>query len=248
MASVESAISTSADIIAAKKLVAKTGSRSSASRSRSRGASTSASEVSGISNVSSVASATEEVEPVERFSLWGCELAQNIGTRCNDTHVLKFPEDADEDNEVHRLSLKSATLGLNAREKERNVVELHFVDTAGEEQRIAIASLTLGTLDTCKLDLAMTWARGQDMTLKLVRGTGPVAIVGNHVIEVYDEAEDDAYVPTDDESSATESGMDTEGDDVEDTEVTDIVKDAVKETVKETGTTKSPARRTSSRK
>ena len=72
-----------------------------------------------------------------------------------------------------------------------------------------------------------------------------MAIVGNHVIEVYDEVEDDAYVPTDDESSATESGMDTEGDDVEDTEVTDIVKDAVKETVKETGTT---ARRTSSRK
>jgi len=246
MACVESAISTTtADIIAAKKLVAKTGSRSSASRSRSRGASTSASEVSGISNVSSVAA--EEVEPVERFSLWGCELAQNIGTRCNDTHVLKFPEDADEDNEVHRLSLKSATLGLNARDKERNVVELHFVDTAGEEQRVAIASLTLGTLDTCKLDLAMTWARGQDMTLKLVRGTGPVAIVGNHVIEVYDEVEDDAYVPTDDESSATESGMDTEGDDVEDTEVTDIVKDAVKETVKETSTD-SPARRTSSRK
>merc|ERR1711962_773036 len=242
MAAVESAISTSADIIAAKKLVAKTASRSSASRSRSRGASTSATEVSGVS-MSSVASAAEEVEPVERFSLWGCELAQNMGTRCNDTHVLKFPED--EDNEVHRLSLKSATLGLNAREKERNVVELHFVDTAGEEQRIAIASLTLGTLDTCKLDLAMTWARGQDMTLKLVRGTGPVAIVGNHVIEVYDEVEDDAYVPTDDESSATESGMDTEGDDVEDTEVTDIVKDAVKETVKETGAT---ARRTSSRK
>ena len=104
-----------------------------------------------------------------------------------------------------------------------------------------------GTLDTCKLDLAMTWARGQDMTLKLVRGTGPVAIVGNHVIEVYDEVEDNAYVPTDDESSANESGMDTEGDDVEDTEVTDIVKDAVKETVKETSTN-SPARRTSTRK
>merc|ERR1712180_207497 len=225
MASVESATpavaAPAADVIAAKKLAAKTGSRSSASRSRSRGASTSASEASGISSVSStVSSIPAGEEPAERFFVWGCELSRH-----SDTFVLKFPEDADEDSEVHRLSLRSAALGLNAIEKERNVVELRFVDARGEEKRLAVASLTLGVLDTCKLDLAMNWTRGHDLTLKLVKGSGPLSLIGNHVVETYDE-EDDAYVP------AEESGMDTEGDDVEANEVQDIVKDSAADSPK----------------
>lgn len=239
MASVESAVSTdlsAVDMAAAKKLAAvtaakpvtKAGSRSS--RSRSRGASTSASEASTVSNASSAASAASsaagagEADPVERFFLWGCELS-----RSRDTHVLQFPTDADEDAEVHRLSLKSAALGLNAIEKERNVVEIRFLDAKGEEHRLALASLTLGAMDACKLDLAVTWTRGHDITLKLVKGSGPVAIVGNHVVETYDDADDDAYVPTDDESSADETGMDTDGDGVDADEVEDIVKDVVVE-------------------
>jgi len=230
MASVESATpavaAPAADIIAAKKLAAKAGSRSSASRSRSRGASTSASEASGISSVSStVSSIPAGEEPAERFFVWGCELSRH-----SDTFVLKFPEDADEDSEVHRLSLRSAALGLNAIEKERNVVELRFVDARGEEKRLAVASLTLGVMDTCKLDLAMNWTRGHDLTLKLVKGSGPLSLIGNHVVETYDE-EDDAYVPAE-ESSAEESGMDTEGDDVEANEVQDIVKDSAADSPK----------------
>ena len=81
-------------------------------------------------------------------------------------------------------------------------------------------------MDACKLDLAVTWTRGRDITLKLVKGSGPVAIVGNHVVETYEDADDDdAYVPTDDESSADETGMDTDGDGVDADEVDDIVKD-----------------------
>jgi len=230
MASVESATpavaAPAADVIAAKKLAAKAGSRSSASRSRSRGASTTASEASGISSVSStVSSIPAGEEPAERFFVWGCELSRH-----SDTYVLKFPEDADEDSEVHRLSLRSAALGLNAIEKERNVVELRFVDARGEEKKLAVASLTLGVLDTCKLDLAMNWTRGHDLTLKLVKGSGPLSLIGNHVVETYDE-EDDAYVPAE-ESSAEESGMDTEGDDVEANEVQDIVKDSAADSPK----------------
>ena len=151
MASVESAASanlSATDMAAAKKLAAatvakpvtKTGSTSS--RSRSRGASTSASEASAVSNASSAAAsstAAVEADPVERFFLWGCELS-----RCRDTHVLQLPADADEEAESHRLSLKSAALGINAIEKERNVVEIRFLDAKGEEQRLSLASLTLG--------------------------------------------------------------------------------------------------------
>ena len=76
----------------------------------------------------------------------------------------------------------------------------------------------------------MNWTRGRDLTLKLVKGSGPLSVIGNHVVETY-EAEDDAYVPTE-ESSAEESGMDTEGDDVEANEVQDIVKDGAADSPK----------------
>ena len=95
-------------------------------------------------------------------------------------------------------------------------------------KRLTVASLTLGSIDTCKLDLTMTWARGRDVTLKLLKGSGPVTVVTNHVNETEGPCDAEFVPPAAYESSAedTDGGTETEGDEMDDDEVEDIVKDA----------------------
>ena len=64
--------------------------------------------------------------------------------RKNSTHAIKFPVDADPENESHTLVVKSATLGINAEEKERNIVEIHYFDREEKEVRQVLTTLTLG--------------------------------------------------------------------------------------------------------
>merc|ERR1712136_299515 len=129
-------------------------------------------------------------------------------------------------DEGHMLWFRSATLGLDAVEKERNVVEIRCLDREGKEQRLQLCALTLGRQETCKLDLAMTWTLDREVTLKLVKGSGPVSVVGTHVTEAVEleDGVDSEFVPG--ESSADDTGMETEGDDVDATEIDDLKKDA----------------------
>ena len=64
--------------------------------------------------------------------------------RKSSSHVLPFPADADPDNEHHTLVFKSAALGVEAEDKGRNVVEIHYQDRDEKEQRHVLCSLTLG--------------------------------------------------------------------------------------------------------
>ena len=52
--------------------------------------------------------------------------------------------DADPENECHTLVFKSAALGVNAEEKERNIVEIHYFDREEKEVRQVLTTLTLG--------------------------------------------------------------------------------------------------------
>merc|ERR1712168_1559008 len=73
----------------------------------------------------------QDCETTETYFLWGCELS-----RKNDSYVLPFP-DADSDSaaemEDHVLTIKSLTLGVDAQEKDRNVVESLQSLTVDEE-------------------------------------------------------------------------------------------------------------------
>merc|ERR1712042_374729 len=175
----------------------------------------------------------EYLEPTEAHYLWGCEL-----TRKNSTHAIKFPMDADPENESHTLVFKSAALGINAEEKERNIVEIHYFDREEKEVRQVLTTLTLGVGDFRRLDLRTALMDGRDITLKLIKGSGPVSLLGNHVVESFvnvdAEEEDEDFTPGDStaEGETTDaSGMETEGDEVEADEVKDLTEDA-KEVVK----------------
>jgi len=225
--------STTEKIDALKKLAARKTSRSSrssrSSTSMKSGGSTSADsgdESSFISNGSTTG--PEYLEPTEAHYLWGCEL-----TRKNSTHAIKFPMDADPENESHTLVVKSATLGINAEEKERNIVEIHYFDREEKEVRQVLTTLTLGVGDFCRLDLRTALMDGRDITLKLIKGSGPVSLLGNHVVESFvnvdAEEEDEDFTPGDStaEGETTDaSGMETEGDEVEADEVKDLTEDA----------------------
>merc|ERR1712240_769549 len=202
---------------AAKKILPKRSTRGQ--RSSKASDSTDAAEESLISNASSQGS----FEPTEAQYLWGCEL-----TRKNSSYVLPFPGNADPDheNQEHTLTIKSATLGIDAEEKERNVVEIRYFDREDKESRNVLASLTLGVQDFCRLDLRISHMFGREVSLKLIKGSGPISIIGNHLVETFSAVTDEDFEPD-------ASGMETEGDEVEADDVKDITEDAEKEKKKE---------------
>merc|ERR1711942_210801 len=190
-------------------------SRASRTSSRKSGGSTSADSGDEGSFVSNGSRLEDFLEPTEISHVWGCELS-----RKSSSHVLPFPADADPDNEHHTLVFKSAALGVEAEDKGRNVVEIHYQDRDEKEQRHVLCSLTLGVSEFCRLDLRTTLVSGREITLKLIKGSGPVCILGNHIVESFVDTADAAAVDTE------ASGMETEGDEVDADEVKDITEDA----------------------
>merc|ERR1712168_1134160 len=159
--------------------------------------------------------------PQEEYFVWGAELS-----RSRDVHVLKLDEDVNDDEERHLLLLKQVCLGVNAVEGERNVVEIHTTDFSDKEQRHPIASLTLGKREFANLDLCLSWSKTKEIKLKLVMGSGPITLTGNHFIEYLalpEEADDPNYVPeeTEDETEAELSTYEVDED-----ELKDLAKDA----------------------
>jgi len=198
--------------------------RSTRGQRSSKSSAASSADESLVSNAS-----FQDCETTETYFLWGCELS-----RKNDSYVLPFP-DADSDSaaemEDHVLTIKSLTLGVDAQEKDRNVVEIRYHDRDDKPTSSVIASLTLGQLDSCRVDLRMTQVGGREVTLKLIKGSGPVSVLGNHVVESLQSLTvDDEYEP--DASSAEDvsdaSGMETEGDEVEADEIKDLKEDEKK--------------------
>lgn len=211
---------------AEKRVLPKRGSRASRTSKSSvdMSAESSAESSADESFVSSASSSQEVLEPTECHYLWGCEL-----TRKNDSYVLPFPHDENCEDEQHVITIKSATLGIDAKEDDRNVVEIRYHDHDDKEARAVLASLTLGKLDFCRMDLTISHLAGRDVTLKLIKGSGPVSILGNHLVESFGgHPDDEDYIPdaSSAESGTEASGMETDGDGVEADEVKDITEDA----------------------
>jgi len=189
-----------------------------------------ASESSADGSVVSSASSQDLYEPIEAHYLWGCEL-----TRKNNCYVLPFPsgtagdDDDDVENENHLLTIKSAALGVDAQEGDRNVVEIRYHDLEDKETSAVFASLTLGKQEFCRLDLTISHLAGRDVTLKLIKGSGPVSILGDQFVETFGSVVDEDFRPDASSAESSEaSGMETEGDEVEANEVQDITDEAKK--------------------
>merc|ERR1719462_1040106 len=114
-----------------------------------------------------------------QYYFWGAELSC-----ASSTHNWRIfhPEDECEDDLRHILFLKQATLGVNAIQGERNIVEVTSKDYEGKVIRQLLCSLTLGQgLDSVDLDLALQY--DHEVSFKLIKGSGPVHLVGNHYVE-----------------------------------------------------------------
>merc|ERR1712243_201692 len=59
----------------------------------------------------------------------------------------------------------------------------HTTDFSDKEQRHPVASLTLGQKDFANVDLCLTFSKTKEVKFKLVMGSGPVTITGNHYVE-----------------------------------------------------------------
>jgi hypothetical protein len=105
--------------------------------------------------------------------LWGCQLSR-------DSIIHALSHAGSNDAERHTLELKQAVLGGDAVEGDRNVVEVSAADADGTVHRHLLTSLTVGLKEQAPLDFPLSWTGDSKIAFKLVRGSGPVFINGNH--------------------------------------------------------------------
>lgn len=166
-------------------------------------------------------------QPRDEFFLWGAELS-----RSRDQYVMKLDEDISEDEERHLLHLKQVCLGINAIEGERNVIEIHTTDFSDKEQRHPIASLTLGKKDCASLDLCLAWTKNKEIKFKLVVGSGPVSITGNHHVEYLalddEEVDDPDFIAADETDDEAEISTFEDPEEIDENELKELAADCEK--------------------
>ncbi|KAF0992629.1 hypothetical protein HZS_6162 [Henneguya salminicola] len=121
----------------------------------------------------------------------GCELNSN-----NNKYNWEIP-DPEQDDFEHKLFLCQASLTENAKEGERNIIRVTWTDDNEETFSYVIASLRIGQNESVSLNLGLT----SSATLSLVSGSGPVHLVGSHLIGVYDFDEGSELESEDEEES-----------------------------------------------
>merc|ERR1712142_1460996 len=135
-----------------------------------------------------------------QYYFWGAELSCASST--HDWRIF-HPEDECEDDLRHILFLKQATLGVNAIQGERNIVEVTSKDYEGKVIRQLLCSLTLGQgLDTVDVDLTLQY--DHEVSFKLIKGSGPIHLVGNHYVETPAKESEEEELETEGEDDEVE--------------------------------------------
>merc|ERR1712136_640494 len=140
-------------------------------------------------------------------------------SRASDASLLEHPADLPQEE----YFVWGAEL---SRSRDVHVLKLDEDVNDDKERRHPIASLTLGKREFANLDLCLSWSKTKEIKLKLVMGSGPITLTGNHFIEYLalpEEADDPNYVPeeTEDETEAELSTYEVDED-----ELKDLAKDA----------------------
>lgn len=116
----------------------------------------------------------------------------------------------------HKLVIRQALLGPEAKEGEVNVVQVEAM-TWKDSITIPVATLTAGPNGTsqCLLDLSFP---DPPVTFSLLQGSGPVHIIGHHLIgsameelEEMDEMEEEMFDEEEGEEGVEEDEEDDEG-------------------------------------
>merc|ERR1712142_1108350 len=117
-----------------------------------------------------------------------------------------------------------------SRSKDVFVLKLDEDINEDEEQRHPVASLTLGQKDFANVDLCLTFSKTKEVKFKLVMGSGPVTVTGNHYVEyltVPEEDDDPDFVAeeTDDE---TEISTFEDPEEIDESELKDLAEERAK--------------------
>ena len=120
------------------------------------------------------------LDSVEGF--FGIELSK----KCK-TAEWKGPEEVEDNTEV-KLQLSHACLGVDAKEGERNVVDVTTADIYGKEVTHTIVSLQIGHTEMVALNLGFL----EKSTFKLVKGNGPVHLSGAYLHALGDMSDDES--------------------------------------------------------
>lgn len=125
--------------------------------------------------------------PTNEKFLWVCELTKDEPMKkWVPGNVLEFEDEEDRDYVYNSLIVKTAVLGGNAVDMERNLVSIKtkgFQDKKEIEQ--PLFSLTLGRNDMISgLDLTVACDHNQEVEFRLTHGTGPVYITCMHMVEL----------------------------------------------------------------
>lgn len=159
----------------------------------------------------SFARITNDMDGTAKEYMWAANLSKET-----DTVNWNF-EDEDDDTDYleHTLFLRNAVLGKGAKEGERNIVEAVTKDPNGKEVVCTFLALTLGKTEMCTLDLNFNHV--VPVKFRLVEGSGPVHLTGQHFLEFpedpdADQTEDELEECTEDTEATATEGTETEED------------------------------------
>ncbi|XP_046567201.1 nucleoplasmin-like protein ANO39 [Haliotis rubra] len=139
---------------------------------------------------------------------WGCQL-----TKESPCQTWSFQEEEeDSDYLVHTLFLRNSVLGAEAVKGELNIVQVETKSFEDKDIKQPLFSLRNGGQETLTMDLS--FAGACSTTFRLVEGSGPVHIGGQHLVEFPPEHN----MSQDESEFFTEDDIEHEEDDDEDEE------------------------------
>lgn len=118
-----------------------------------------------------------------REYFWGVELSEKKKEVVWDPEKEDEEDDLDTSGLTHFLFLKQAVLGKNAKDGERNLVEITAEDFDGNSISLPLLSLKMGLNESTVLDIGAS----PPISLKLVSGSGPVCLTGQHALEMTED-------------------------------------------------------------
>ncbi|XP_048249332.1 nucleoplasmin-like protein ANO39 isoform X1 [Haliotis rufescens] len=139
---------------------------------------------------------------------WGCQLTKEAPSQ-----TWSFQEEEeDSDYLVHTLFLRNSVLGAEAVKGELNIVQVETKSFEDKDIKQPLFSLRNGGQETMTMDLS--FAGACSTTFRLVEGSGPVHIGGQHLVEFPPEHN----MSQDESEFFTEDDIEHEDDDDEDDE------------------------------
>jgi len=155
---------------------------------------------------------TNDIDGSRKEYLWGCDLSKDAPE-----HTWNFDEeDEDTDYLKHELLLKLAVLGKDCADGERQIVVAETKDYNGKNLKLTILNLVGGEGKLSMVSLEdLGFNSDINVTFRLVEGSGPVHLTGQHSIDwpsdpclgetVLEYTEDEETEATETEEESTKS-------------------------------------------